>query len=59
MADAATPKRGCRNAADRGLLKLLEVPFPSAPAPFVKWAGGKRQLLGLLCARAPARFGRY
>ncbi|MBO4296352.1 MAG: DNA adenine methylase [Desulfovibrio sp.] len=65
MADAATPKRGCRNAADRGLLKLLEAPSPSvpaslsAPAPFVKWAGGKRQLLGLLCARAPARFGRY
>ncbi len=27
--------------------------------PFVKWAGGKTQLLGDLASRAPAAFGRY
>lgn len=30
-----------------------------APAPIVKWAGGKTQLLGELLARRPMRFGRY
>lgn len=29
------------------------------PRPFVKWVGGKRQLLGILHAAAPADFGRY
>ncbi len=29
------------------------------PRPFVKWAGGKRQLLDILNAAAPANFGRY
>lgn len=28
-------------------------------APFVKWAGGKRSLLTVLCKHAPASFGRY
>lgn len=28
-------------------------------APFVKWAGGKKQLLGRLEARMPADYGRY
>jgi DNA adenine methylase len=27
--------------------------------PFVKWAGGKTQLLQQLCALAPAQFDRY
>lgn len=30
-----------------------------APRPFVKWAGGKRQLLDILNAAAPDSFGRY
>ena len=30
-----------------------------APAPIVKWAGGKTQLLDELLARRPLRFGRY
>ena len=29
------------------------------PRPFVKWAGGKRQLLDILNAAAPNSFGRY
>ena len=29
------------------------------PKPFVKWAGGKRQLLNILNASAPSSFGRY
>ena len=29
------------------------------PRPFVKWVGGKRQLLNVLNAAAPAKFGRY
>jgi len=29
------------------------------PRPFVKWAGGKRQLLNILNASAPDNFGRY
>lgn len=29
------------------------------PRPFVKWAGGKRQLLDILHAAAPDNFGRY
>src|SRR5262249_34541190 len=31
----------------------------AAPAPIVKWAGGKSKLLDELCARAPTSFGRY
>lgn len=30
-----------------------------APKPFVKWAGGKRQLLPELLKRVPPKFGRY
>lgn len=29
------------------------------PKPFVKWAGGKRQLINLLIDNAPTSFGRY
>ena len=32
---------------------------PSAAKPFVKWAGGKRQLLGDIVARVPKLTGRY
>lgn len=38
------------------------LPEPSSPKgcqPFVKWAGGKRQLLTRLLPHVPARFGRY
>lgn len=31
----------------------------SSPRPFVKWVGGKRQLLDILNAAAPANYGRY
>jgi DNA adenine methylase len=40
----------------------VQVPLPfrvQPPAPFLKWAGGKRQLLGQLRPRIPSRFGRY
>ncbi len=30
-----------------------------APKPFVKWAGGKRQLIPAMTAHFPRRFGRY
>ena len=36
-----------------------ESPLDKGPAPFVKWAGGKRTLLTELIARLPADFGRY
>ena len=36
-----------------------ESPSGKGPAPFVKWAGGKRTLLTELIARLPANFGRY
>ena len=29
------------------------------PRPFLKWVGGKGQLLGELVAKAPQRFGAY
>ena len=29
------------------------------PRPFVKWAEGRRQLLGVLHGAAPVKFGRY
>jgi len=32
---------------------------PRAPRPFVKWAGGKRQLLPRILERLPPTFGRY
>lgn len=58
MADTAAPQGACRKA--EGLAMPAPWPGPGPePAPFVKWAGGKRQLLWLLCARAPARYGRY
>jgi DNA adenine methylase len=31
----------------------------SDPRPFVKWAGGKKQLLSLLAERVPEHFGTY
>jgi DNA adenine methylase len=31
----------------------------NAPSPFVKWAGGKKQLLGVLIHHIPQRFGTY
>ncbi len=30
-----------------------------APRPFLKWAGGKRQLLPALLRHVPARYGTY
>jgi DNA adenine methylase len=37
----------------------LPVPPLEAGRPFLKWAGGKRQLLPHLLRQAPRRFGRY
>ena len=42
------------NAARR-----LDAAAHPAPRPFLKWAGGKRQLLSELLARMPRRFGTY
>lgn len=46
---------GCSPAPDRVPLKR---PGP-APAPIVKWVGGKTRLLPELTARMPKQFGRY
>lgn len=35
------------------------IPASDSPRPFLKWVGGKRQLLPELRKRVPARFGRY
>lgn len=40
-------------------LEYMTVKNISLPRPFVKWVGGKRQLLGVLNAAAPKNFGRY
>lgn len=43
-------------------MRRMEAARPSAPdavRPFLKWAGGKRQLLPELLAQAPASFGTY
>jgi DNA adenine methylase len=37
----------------------FELQAGQAPRPFVKWAGGKRQLLNILHAAAPRQFDRY
>jgi len=37
----------------------IEVKTSPPPRPFVKWVGGKRQLLDTLHANAPIKFGRY
>ncbi len=40
--------------------KMPRTDRPAAEArPFLKWAGGKRQLLPALAARAPSRYGAY
>jgi hypothetical protein len=39
--------------------KETELLIEPVPRPFVKWAGGKRQLLAILNAEAPDSFGRY
>lgn len=41
--------------------RIGEVPAgrPAQARPFLKWAGGKGQLLDELCSRLPAEFGRY
>jgi DNA adenine methylase len=40
--------------------QLAAPPAPArAPKPFVKWAGGKRQLIGRLAELYPAEFGRF
>lgn len=31
----------------------------SSPRPFLKWAGGKQQLLPILLSKIPKRFNRY
>lgn len=52
---------------DLSLIKRVNLPLgdkgklqeDSIPRPFVKWVGGKRQLLPILTAAAPSSFGRY
>jgi DNA adenine methylase len=41
------------------LTRLHCTPWVTAPRPFVKWAGGKSQLLNQLCAFFPKDFGTY
>ena len=49
-----------RPAVPRLNLKPSAPPEPrSAPRPFLKWVGGKGQLLGQLWPHLPATFGRY
>jgi DNA adenine methylase len=48
------PERFMRQAA-----VSLSVSPPLSAKPFLKWAGGKTQLLADILARAPKRFGRY
>lgn len=38
---------------------LLNSSFEPVPRPFVKWAGGKRQLLSILTQSSPNSFNRY
>jgi DNA adenine methylase len=45
---------------DHGVARPIEAPAEDAAArPFLKWAGGKRQLLPALLAHAPPRRGGY
>ncbi len=39
-------------------IEPFEVPIPN-PQPFLKWVGGKRQLMGALLKKLPQRFNRY
>ena len=41
------------------MLAEKKQPMDVTPKPFVKWAGGKRQLINLLIDNAPTSFGRY
>lgn len=45
--------------AARPQSKADDTQISPPPRPFVKWAGGKRQLLDILHAAAPECFGRY
>jgi len=38
---------------------FLTYPFTLKPKPFVKWAGGKRQLVNVLLFNVPKSFNRY
>jgi len=41
-------------------MELLNLTYTYAkPKPFVKWAGGKRQILKVLLSRVPKKFNRY
>ncbi len=39
--------------------EFVSPPAPPRARPFLKWAGGKTQLLGEILARVPKRFGTY
>ena len=58
---AAAKKAAAKKAAKNAAAKKENVAVASdAPVrPFVKWAGGKRSLLGQLRAHMPAQFKRY
>jgi DNA adenine methylase len=40
-------------------MSISKVSSPSVPRPFLKWAGGKTQLLPELLKRVPAKFRTY
>lgn len=51
MSEDAVAEQG----AEQGLARLEELPA----RPFIKWAGGKSQLLGNLLGRVPRHYNRY
>jgi DNA adenine methylase len=55
------PRNVSPSSQDRHIATLTEplVDARPRPAPFVKWAGGKRQMLGALEPRAPRDIGTY
>jgi len=48
-----------RRSSKAAPLRSASAEDPRAPRPFVKWAGGKRQLLPQILAKLPPSFGTY
>jgi len=56
------PKRKCPSDMTRGTKAAALIktgPENNSPRPFVKWVGGKRQLMDVLQNAAPKKYGRY
>jgi DNA adenine methylase len=53
--------RGGNALEKRGIDSELDQDYPEdvRPRPFVKWVGGKRQLLAQLISRMPEKYGKY